>query len=276
MPVRPSSRITVAPDLAANKSIGSVSTAWVGSVEWRASGAATARRPGCTNRARSCATCAASRFPRTAQLFWWLSARARFSRWWHCQPANSAQASVLPSFIVALIGTWSIGWRSPSRGIGGPDRRETSLDRGLCPRRSLRCWARSWPTSVQLLAVAITVTGVAGCRLRSGPPGLPHRGHTAADARPRPLHPGRHPSGSASLLGPFIAAAIVSQSSIGAAYAFDATNILAAAVLTAFLPDVPARPIAPRPPERKRPHRSVVSRCCSSIARFCGRSGSAS
>ena len=125
------------------------------------------------------------------------------------------------------------------------------------PWTLLLCWAHSWPTSVVLLAVAITVTGVAGAVF-----GLARQAYLT-EAIPLPMRARALSTLGGTFrvglfIGPFIAAAIVSEWSIGAAYAFAAATNLAAAVLTAFLPDVRSshRTAGAR---RNRRHRSVVS-----------------
>ena len=59
-------------------------------------------------------------------------------------------------------------------------------------------------------------------------------------------------------IGPFIAAGLVTRWSIGAAYGFAAIMSIAAAILTAFLPDVTRTRPAASTDDRRR-HRSVVS-----------------
>ena len=76
-------------------------------------------------------------------------------------------------------------------------------------------------------------------------------------------------------IGPFVAAVIVSRWSIGAAYGFAAVMSLAAAVLTAFLPDVTQAP--PHPARTERAVRIVrCSRSWPSTAGCCSPSGSVS
>ncbi len=62
-----------------------------------------------------------------------------------------------------------------------------------------------------------------------------------------------------SFVGPFAGAAIVTLAGIAPAYAFAAVMVLAAAVLTARLPDLPAHEPQPVATEDRPPRRSVVS-----------------
>ena len=73
-------------------------------------------------------------------------------------------------------------------------------------------------------------------------------------------------------IGPFVAAVIVSRWTIGAAYGFAAVMSLAAAVLTAFLPDVtrappdPTRASGQRAPFGASPSWPSIAGCCSPSA----------
>ena len=107
-----------------------------------------------------------------------------------------------------------------------------------------RCWERSWPNPWCLLAVAITVTGVADAVF-----GLARHAYLT-EAIPIPLRARALSTLGGTFriglfVGPFIAAVIVTRWSIGAAYAFAAIMSIAAAILTAFLPDV-TRAVAQR------------------------------
>jgi MFS family permease len=108
---------------------------------------------------------------------------------------------------------------------------------------------------VALLAIAITVTGLAGAVFNLA------RQAYLTEAIPIPMRARALSTLGGTFriglfIGPFVAAAIVAQWSISAAYGFAAAMSLAAAVLTAFLPDV--TPKVPRTSASRR-HRSVIS-----------------
>ena len=91
--------------------------------------------------------------------------------------------------------------------------------------------------SVLVLAVAITVTGLANAVF-----GLARHAYLT-QAIPIPFRARALSTLGGTFriglfIGPFIAAVIVTRWNIGAAYAFAATMSIAAAILTAFLPDV--------------------------------------
>ena len=94
--------------------------------------------------------------------------------------------------------------------------------------------------------------------VQPGPAGLPDRGHPGRDPRPGPVHPRRNVPDRAVHRTVRRRRRSSRGWTIGSAYAFAAGMSLAAAVLTAFLPDV----TKDRRRGRARPdcaHRSVVS-----------------
>jgi MFS family permease len=170
--------------------------------------------------------------------------------------ARELGASVgIASFIVALIGLGQLVGDLPAGALAVRIGEKRALI-AACALDAVALLGAFLATSVQLLAVAITVTGVAGAVF-----GLARQAYLTEaiplQMRARALSTLGGTFRVGLFVGPFIAAAIVSQSSIGAAYAFAAATNLAAAVLTAFLPDV--RSSHRTAAAEKRPHRSVVS-----------------
>jgi len=170
--------------------------------------------------------------------------------------ARELGASVgIASFIVALIGLGQLVGDLPAGALAVRIGEKRALI-AACALDAVALLGAFLATSVQLLAVAITVTGVAGAVF-----GLARQAYLTEaiplQMRARALSTLGGTFRVGLFVGPFIAAAIVSQSSIGAAYAFAAATNLAAAVLTAFLPDV--RSSQRTTGSEKRPHRSVVS-----------------
>ena len=111
--------------------------------------------------------------------------------------------------------------------------------------------------SLILLAVAITVTGLAHAVF-----GLARHAYLTG-AIPVPFRARALSTLGGSFriglfIGPFIAAVIVTRWSIGGAYAFAAIMSIAAAILTAFLPDVTRNHPATAIGDSTR-HRSVIS-----------------
>jgi MFS family permease len=170
--------------------------------------------------------------------------------------ARELGASVgIASFIVALIGLGQLVGDLPAGALAVRIGEKRALI-AACALDALALLGAFLATSVELLAVAITVTGVAGAVF-----GLARQAYLTEaiplQMRARALSTLGGTFRVGLFVGPFIAAAIVSQWSIGAAYAFAAATNLAAAVLTAFLPDV--RSCHRTAAAEKRPHRSVVS-----------------
>ena len=159
------------------------------------------------------------------------------------------------SFIVALIGLGQLVGDLPAGALAVRIGEKRALI-AACALDALALLGAFLATSVVLLAVAITVTGVAGAVF-----GLARQAYLTEaiplQVRARALSTLGGTFRVGLFIGPFIGAAIVSRWSIGAAYAFAAATNLAAAVLTAFLPDV--RSSQRTTGSEKRPHRSVVS-----------------
>jgi MFS family permease len=112
--------------------------------------------------------------------------------------------------------------------------------------------------SVVFLAIAIAVTGVAGAVFNLA------RQAYLTEAIPIPMRARALSTLGGTFriglfIGPFIAAGIVSRWSIGAAYGFAAIMSLAAATLTAFLPDVTRRATHSGTALRHRPVISVLA-----------------
>jgi MFS family permease len=159
------------------------------------------------------------------------------------------------SFIVALIGLGQLVGDLPAGALAVRIGEKRALI-AACALDALALLGAFLATSVVLLALAITVTGVAGAVF-----GLARQAYLTEaiplQMRARALSTLGGTFRIGLFVGPFIAAAIVSHWSIGAAYAFAAATNLAAAVLTAFLPDV--RSSHHTRASEKRRHRSVVS-----------------
>jgi MFS family permease len=158
------------------------------------------------------------------------------------------------SFIVALIGIGQLVGDLPAGALAGRIGEKRALI-AACILDAVALLGAFLATSVALLAVAITVTGVAGAVF-----GLARQAYLT-DAIPirmraRALSTLGGTFRIGLFIGPFIAAVVVTRWNIGAAYAFAAVTNLCAAALTAFLPDVnPNR----RTATQDRQHRSVVS-----------------
>jgi MFS family permease len=159
------------------------------------------------------------------------------------------------SFIVALIGLGQLVGDLPAGALAVRIGEKRALI-AACALDAVALLGAFLATSVELLAVAITVTGVAGAVF-----GLARQAYLTEaiplQMRARALSTLGGTFRVGLFIGPFIAAAIVSRWSIGAAYVFAAATNLAAAVLTAFLPDVRSSHSATG--SGKRRHRSVVS-----------------
>src|SRR4029453_17856556 len=151
--------------------------------------------------------------------------------------ARALGASVgTAAFIVALIGIGQLVGDLPAGALAAPIGEKRALiaacspDAGAPPGEFLA-------QSVVLLAIAIAVTGVAGAVFNLA------RHAYLTEAIPIPMRARALSTLGGAFrigvfIGPFIPAAIVTRWSIGAAYGFAAIMSLAAATLTAFLPDV--------------------------------------
>jgi MFS family permease len=158
------------------------------------------------------------------------------------------------ALIVALIGVGQLIGDLPAGALAARIGERPALI-AACALDAVALLGAFLATSVALLAVAITVTGVAGAVF-----GLARQAYLTEAIplrmRARALSTLGGTFRVGLFVGPFIAAALVTRWSIGAAYAFAAVTNLAAAALTAFLPDVESRRTAHG---ENRPHRSVVS-----------------
>jgi MFS family permease len=159
------------------------------------------------------------------------------------------------SFIVALIGIGQLVGDLPAGALAGRMGEKRALI-AACILDAVALLGAFLATSVALLAVAITVTGVAGAVF-----GLARQAYLT-DAIPirmraRALSTLGGTFRIGLFIGPFIAAVVVTRWNIGAAYAFAAVTNLCAAALTAFLPDVSLNRRSTAAKDRE--HRSVVS-----------------
>jgi MFS family permease len=160
------------------------------------------------------------------------------------------------AFIVALIGVGTLLGDLPAGALAARIGEQRALV-AACLLDAVALTGAFLAPSLIALALAILTTGLAGsvfnlARLAYLTEVIP----VAIRARALSTLGGTFRIGL--FIGPLVAAAIVSRWSIGSAYAFAAGMSLAAAVLTAFLPDVTK--------DRRRvhvdaglPHRSVVS-----------------
>jgi MFS family permease len=160
------------------------------------------------------------------------------------------------AFIVALIGIGQLIGDVPAGALAARIGERRALI-AACALDAIALMGAFLATSVLLLAVAITVTGVAGAVF-----GLARQAYLTEAIplrlRARALSTLGGTFRVGIFVGPFIAAAIVTQWSIGAAYAFAAATNLAAAVLTAFLPDVESHRPANAETQRRRSVASVL------------------
>jgi MFS family permease len=169
--------------------------------------------------------------------------------------ARALGASVgTAAFIVALIGLGQLVGDLPAGALAARIGEKRALI-AACALDAVALVGAFLAQSVALLAIAIGVTGLAGAVFSLA------RQAYLTEAIPIPMRARALSTLGGTFriglfIGPFVAAAIVAQWSISAAYGFAATMSLAAAVLTAFLPDVTQK--APRTSASRR-HRSVIS-----------------
>ena len=158
------------------------------------------------------------------------------------------------AFIVALIGLGQLVGDLPAGALAARIGEKRALI-AACALDAVALLGAFLAQSVVLLAIAITVTGLAGAVFSLARQAyLTEAIPIAMRARAMSTLGGTFRIGL--FTGPFIAAVIVTQWSIGAAYAFAAVMSLAAAALTAFLPDVARHTIVSKARPR---HRSVAS-----------------
>jgi MFS family permease len=171
--------------------------------------------------------------------------------------ARALGASVgMAALIVALIGLGQLIGDLPAGALAARIGERRALI-GACAVDALALLGAFLAQSLILLAVAITITGLAHAVF-----GLARHAYLT-EAIPVPFRARALSTLGGAFriglfIGPFIAAALVTRWSIGAAYAFAAIMSIAAAILTAFLPDVTRTRPAPATGASRR-HRSVVS-----------------
>ena len=161
--------------------------------------------------------------------------------------ARALEASVgQAAFIVALIGIGQLVGDLPAGSMAARFGEQRALV-AACVLEALALLGAFAARSLVLLAIAIFVAGVAGAvfslaRQAYLTEAIPIR------MRARALSTLGGTFRIGLFIGPFVGAALVSHWSIGAAYGFAAGMNVAAAILTAFLPDV------------TRDHRTALSR----------------
>jgi MFS family permease len=169
--------------------------------------------------------------------------------------ARALGASVgMAAFIVALIGLGQLIGDLPAGALAARIGEKRALI-AACALDAVALLGAFLAQSVLLLAIAIAVTGVAGAVFSLA------RQAYLTEAIPIPMRARALSTLGGTFriglfIGPFVAAAIVTRWNIGAAYAFAAAMSLAAAILTAFLPDVTRKAVRPSAGRR---HRSVIS-----------------
>ena len=171
--------------------------------------------------------------------------------------ARALGASVgTAALIVALIGLGQLIGDLPAGALAARIGERRALI-AACVVDAMALLGAFLAQSLILLAVAITVTGLAHAVF-----GLARHAYLT-EAIPVPFRARALSTLGGSFriglfIGPFIAAVIVTRWSIGAAYAFAAIMSIAAAILTAFLPDVTRSHPATATGDSTR-HRSVIS-----------------
>jgi MFS family permease len=169
--------------------------------------------------------------------------------------ARALGASVgTAAFIVALIGLGQLVGDVPAGALAARIGEKRALI-AACVLDAVALLGAFLAQSVVLLAIAIAVTGIAGAVFSLA------RQAYLTEAIPIPMRARALSTLGGTFriglfIGPFIAAAIVTRWSIDAAYAFAAAMSVAAAILTAFLPDVTRKASRTNTPRR---HRSVMS-----------------
>jgi MFS family permease len=168
--------------------------------------------------------------------------------------ARALGASVgTAAFVVALIGLGQLVGDLPAGALAARIGEKRALI-AACVLDTLALLGAFLAQSLLLLAVAIAVTGLASAVFN-----LARQAYLTEaipiQMRARALSTLGGTFRIGLFIGPFIAAAIVSRWSIAAAYGFAAAMSLAAAALTAFLPDVTSNTARATNPN----HRSVVS-----------------
>jgi MFS family permease len=161
------------------------------------------------------------------------------------------------AFIVALIGIGQLVGDLPAGALAARIGEKRALI-AACALDAIALLGAFLAQSVVFLAIAIAVTGVAGAVFNLA------RQAYLTEAIPIPMRARALSTLGGTFriglfIGPFIAAGIVTRWSIGAAYGFAAIMSLAAATLTAFLPDVTRRATHSGTARRHRPVISVLA-----------------
>ena len=171
--------------------------------------------------------------------------------------ARALGASVgTAALIVALIGVGQLIADLPAGALAARIGERRALI-AACAIDALALLGAFLAQSLIMLAIAITITGLAHAVF-----GLARHAYLT-EAIPVPFRARALSTLGGSFriglfIGPFIAAVVVTRWSIGAAYAFAAIMSIAAAILTAFLPDVTRNHPATAIGDSTR-HRSVIS-----------------
>ena len=171
--------------------------------------------------------------------------------------ARALGASVgTAALIVALIGVGQLIADLPAGALAARIGERRALI-AACLVDALALLGAFLAQSLIFLAIAITVTGLAHAVF-----GLARHAYLT-EAIPVPFRARALSTLGGSFriglfIGPFIAAVVVTRWNIGAAYAFAAIMSIAAAILTAFLPDITRNRRATASGDSPR-HRSVVS-----------------
>jgi MFS family permease len=171
--------------------------------------------------------------------------------------ARALGASVgTAALIVALIGLGQLVGDLPAGALASRIGERRALI-AACAVDAVALMGAFLAQSLILLAVAITITGLAHAVF-----GLARHAYLT-EAIPVPFRARALSTLGGAFriglfIGPFVAAALVTRWSIGAAYAFAAIMSITAAILTTFLPDV-TRTRPPAPIDDRRRHRSVIS-----------------
>ena len=171
--------------------------------------------------------------------------------------ARALGASVgTAALIVALIGLGQLIGDLPAGALAARIGEQRALV-AACILDAVALLGAFLAQSVIVLAVAITVTGLANAVF-----GLARHAYLT-EAIPVPFRARALSTLGGTFriglfIGPFIAAVLVTRWNIGAAYAFAAIMSIAAAILTAFLPDVTGNRHTTAARESRR-HRSVIS-----------------
>jgi MFS family permease len=172
--------------------------------------------------------------------------------------ARELGASVgIAAFIVALIGIGQLVGDLPAGALAARIGEKRALI-AACALDAVALLGAFLAQSVVFLAIAIAVTGVAGAVFNLARQAYLTEAITIP-MRARALSTLGGTFRIGLFIGPFIAAGIVSRWSIGAAYGFAAIMSLAAATLTAFLPDVTRRATHSGTALRHRPVISVLA-----------------